>query len=124
MILCIHCGYQNRDGSRFCTACGNRLSADHRTGSLRVLGDLQKREYTVSTSDRFIGRDPVNDLIIDDDEVSGRHAKIWFADDILWIEDLGTTNGTFVNGQRIEGPMGLRNDDLVKIGRTILQILT
>ena len=60
----------------------------------------------------------------DDPELSRRHARIWRADDgRLMVEDLGSTNGTFVNGERISGPTGLDTGDTVALGDTALRVL-
>jgi pSer/pThr/pTyr-binding forkhead associated (FHA) protein len=70
-----------------------------------------------------IGRGGDNALVLDRDEfASGRHARIEAQRDGIWIVDLGSTNGTFVNGQRIDGRRRLRPGDVVKIGDTELQV--
>jgi hypothetical protein len=71
---------------------------------------------------RRIGRRPEMDLSIDwDSEVSGLHAELQgIAGEWTIVDDGLSTNGTFVNGQRINGRQRLRNDDRVRIGRTVL----
>src|SRR5918994_3490609 len=61
-------------------------------------------------------------LTIDDEELSRRHAVIRPGDGGIEIEDLGSTNGTFVNGSRIEGPTRLAGGDTVKLGRSVLEV--
>ena len=123
MILCVHCGQQNKEDSLFCTSCGNGLSEDRFiVGHLRVLSQAVSREYLVSEVERSIGREAVNDIVIDDAEMSGRHAKIRFRGEGFWVEDLNSTNGTFVNGDRIFEPTFLHDEDLLKMGRTLLQL--
>jgi hypothetical protein len=53
--------------------------------------------------------------------VSQVHARLSDRDGQLWIEDTGSTNGTFVNGKRIEAAMRLRKGDKVKLGETVLE---
>ena len=65
-----------------------------------------------------IGRDGA-DLEIDDPKISRRHAKFRSVDGGLEVEDLGSTNGTFVAGQRIEGTVRLKNGDSVRLGGCI-----
>ena len=124
MILCVQCGRQNKNTSRFCTYCGSRLAEDRcLIARLVELDESTHKEYLVSEADRFLGRDASNDIVLEDDQISGSHLKIFFAGGEFWLEDLGTTNGTFLNGERIEGPVILKNEDLVKIGRTIFKFL-
>jgi len=53
--------------------------------------------------------------------VSQVHARLSTRDGRLWIEDTGSTNGTFVNGKRLEAPTELRKGDKVKLGETVLE---
>ena len=57
-----------------------------------------------------------------DTTVSRVHAKIWLADDLCWVEDLGSRYGTTVNGTRITGRQQLREGDLIGIGETTLRV--
>ena len=123
MMLCTHCGEQNKTESQFCTWCGNRLDGDTGLviGRLALLDDEEKQEYLLASAERLVGRDPGNDIVIDDDHVSARHARIWLAAEDFWVEDLGSTNGTFVNGQRIRGAMHLQAGDLIKLGHSLFR---
>jgi pSer/pThr/pTyr-binding forkhead associated (FHA) protein len=67
----------------------------------------------------FIGRDADNDMVIDESHVSGDHAKLVSRDEQVFIEDLGSTNGTFVNGRRITSPVVLNTGDTVQLGTTV-----
>ncbi len=67
----------------------------------------------------FIGRDADNDVVIDEPHVSGDHAKLVSRDEQVFIEDLGSTNGTFVNGNRITSPVVLNSGDTVQLGTTV-----
>jgi hypothetical protein len=66
---------------------------------------------------RTIGREGA-DITLDDDQVSRSHARVSVAGSTITIEDLGSTNGTFVNGTRIEAPTTLAPGDTVRIGAT------
>jgi len=69
-----------------------------------------------------IGRSSENTITLDGDEfASGHHARIESQRDGVWILDLGSTNGTFVNGERVEGRRQLHGGDLVQIGDTELR---
>ncbi|EAX48603.1 FHA domain containing protein [Thermosinus carboxydivorans Nor1] len=63
-----------------------------------------------------IGRSDANDIVINEAYVSHEHACISFYKQQYWLADLNSTNGTFVNGQRITGEVPLRSGDIIKIG--------
>ncbi|MFZ1411677.1 MAG: FHA domain-containing protein [Micropruina sp.] len=67
-----------------------------------------------------IGRSSDCQLILDDDYVSTRHAQIARGGDGYVIEDLGSTNGTYLNGERITVPTPFTLTDTVRIGRTLM----
>jgi len=57
-----------------------------------------------------------------DDYASGHHARVESARDGVWIVDLGSTNGTFVNGDKLAGRRRLKQGDVVRIGQTELRL--
>jgi FHA domain len=68
-----------------------------------------------------IGRQD-GDLVLEDPEVSRRHAVLRRSGESVVVEDLDSTNGTFVNGERIRGPITVGAGDQVRVGRTTLEI--
>jgi diguanylate cyclase (GGDEF)-like protein len=70
-----------------------------------------------------IGRAPTCEIPIDHESVSRRHARVLRKGDAYWVEDLGSTNGTFVNDERVAA-LDLAQGDQLKIGRTIFKFLT
>lgn len=66
-----------------------------------------------------IGRDITNDIVINDPEISRHHARLVRSGSGYAIEDLRSTNATFVNRQRITGPQQLANGDLIGFGETV-----
>jgi len=69
-----------------------------------------------------IGRDDDNVLVLKgDDYASGQHARVDSGLDGTWVVDLGSTNGTYVNGERLEGRRRLHEGDLVQVGDTELR---
>jgi pSer/pThr/pTyr-binding forkhead associated (FHA) protein len=69
-----------------------------------------------------MGRDAGNDIPLPDEAASARHAKLEVRDGEWWIEDLGSTNGTLVNGVRIERAERVRSGDEIAIGRIALRL--
>jgi pSer/pThr/pTyr-binding forkhead associated (FHA) protein len=83
-------------------------------------GPLTGRRFDVD-GDVVIGR-VEGTIVIDDDEISRRHAVVCGAHDGLTIEDLGSTNGTRVNGRRIEKRVELSEGDEIAIGQTTFRV--
>ena len=76
----------------------------------------------LDSSPLMLGRGAGNDLSLDRDEyASARHARIEPRRDGIWIEDVGSTNGTFVNGDRLTEPRRLQPGDVIRIGATDLR---
>ena len=79
-------------------------------------------EYELDAAALTIGRGGQNDVMIDGDEyASARHARIEPRRDGVWVHDLGSTNGTFVNGVRLDRPRKLVDGDVVRVGETELR---
>ena len=70
----------------------------------------------------IIGRSPGSDIVIGAEYVSGRHARFTIMGQNLFIEDLGSTNGTAVNGQRITEPTVLKSGDVVNVGDVAIRV--
>lgn len=68
-----------------------------------------------------IGRGPANALVLDDDAVSNEHAVVTWRNEDWWIQDVGSTNGTLLNGRRITAVTKLQSGDVVQIGRVKLR---
>lgn len=66
-----------------------------------------------------IGRAPSNDLVIDDDSVSGHHAHVWVEGPRAWLQDLASRNGTWLNDERVRGPSPITSGDRIRIGERV-----
>lgn len=75
--------------------------------------------FTLSTAPQTIGRSANNAIVINDAEISRRHVQLTPQSGSFVIEDLGSTNGTFVNGIRLNRPALLKHGDSVAFGDTI-----
>jgi pSer/pThr/pTyr-binding forkhead associated (FHA) protein len=80
------------------------------------------KEFELDSSPLTIGRGGQNDVALEADEfASARHARIEPRRDGVWVNDLGSTNGTFVNGVQLDRPRKLVNGDMVRVGETELR---
>lgn len=70
-----------------------------------------------------IGRNEDNMIVLDDPYISSNHAEVYIDDDRLYIRDLGSTNGTYKNGQRIDGTVEISKGDLIGIGRITFKVI-
>jgi predicted component of type VI protein secretion system len=82
-------------------------------------GPNQGKVAPLEKDELFIGRDLSNDIVINDAEVSRRHARLVLQAGGYVLEDLGSTNGTSVNGQRLMGPYTLRIGDVITLGEHV-----
>ena len=83
-------------------------------------GPLSGRRVEVD-AELVVGREDAG-LTVEDEEISRRHAVVRPGDGGIEIEDLGSTNGTYVNGTRIDGATRLAGGDTVKFGRSVLEV--
>ena len=75
--------------------------------------------FDLKDGDTSVGRSSGSDVVLkSDDYASGRHARLTRHGGLLYVEDLGSTNGTFVNGRKTVGATPVRNGDSVRIGST------
>ncbi len=91
------------------------------TKAVVIQGD--KKGKTLNLDDELvIGRGEKAGLVLDDTYVSTVHARIFSKGDTYMLEDLGSTNGTYINRQRVTSQVELRRGDQVKIGKTVLEM--
>jgi pSer/pThr/pTyr-binding forkhead associated (FHA) protein len=150
-MQCHRCGHGNEAGANFCSSCGATLGdPDETTASLTLLEDRQELEtelgtllddiptdlgilvvrrgpnagstFALDAEATSIGRHPDSNLFLDDVTVSRRHALINRTPDGYQISDVGSLNGTYVRGERID-TAELTDMSEVQIGRFVLTFL-
>ena len=88
-----------------------------------ISGKYQGGEFPITAGKEIVvGRSSDLDMVLVEDMVSRKHARIAMQGDQIWIEDLGSTNGTFVNGEKIKRAR-LKEGDRVLIGTSILKVI-
>jgi Inner membrane component of T3SS, cytoplasmic domain len=88
-----------------------------------VAGSLRGTTVPLHESGLLIGRNPECSLVLTDDFASGRHLRVVPGPDGDWYaEDLGSTNGTFVNNRRISEPTRLGPGAQIRVGQTVLEL--
>jgi hypothetical protein len=112
-------------GPREAAAVGLRPEPELNMGRLVVLRSSaidENTEFVLDSKGISIGRGGPNEVRLDgDDFASAQHARVEPRRDGVWIEDVGSTNGTFVNGVRLSKARKLAIGDLVRVGETDLR---
>jgi len=85
-------------------------------------GSLVGTTLTLMESGVLLGRNPECTLVLDDDFASGRHARIFRRDGGWFVEDLGSTNGTFMGSRRLTEPTPVEIGTTLRIGKTIFEL--
>ena len=100
-----------------------RASGKHVPTMLTVTeGSLAGTTLSLMETGVLLGRNPECTLILDDDFASGRHARIFRRDSGWFVEDLGSTNGTFLGSSKLTQPMPLEVGSTLRIGKTIFEL--
>lgn len=112
---CLNCGYDNRDIAGFCAQCQTALSISPAYPAPRSILPQSlfsstpppaalvcgAQRFSLASSPTLIGRSPGCQIMLGEDSVSGSHAEITWDGANFVVHDLGSTNGTWVNGQRV-----------------------
>lgn len=85
--------------------------------------DLKEGSIIPIRSDVSLGRKDTNSIVLRDQHVSGNHAKIILRNNGLFLEDLNSTNGTFLNGEKVNGKVKLTKKDELRVGTAIFKVL-
>jgi pSer/pThr/pTyr-binding forkhead associated (FHA) protein len=91
--------------------------------SISVLYPEESRQtMQIPETGLLIGRSPDCNLCLTDEFISAKHCKIFFENEELFIEDQGSTNGTFIDGVQVEKKSSLEQEQEIQIGVTVLKI--
>lgn len=90
--------------------------------SLVIYADGAKPRTLKLAASMVIGRSPDCELLIDDTYASQQHARIFGKNGSWYVEDLGSTNGTYVNDQKLAAPAMIQPGDRVRVGTTVLEL--
>jgi FHA domain len=151
-LHCPECGFVNSEGANYCQKCGaflgdvgaessettvayqvtdtgelkpvdfDRLAAEGATLVIRSGGGRAGETFSLDGERTAIGRTPESDVFLDDVTVSRNHALLVRRRDGIYIDDLGSLNGTYVNRERIESRKLVDGDEL-QIGKYKLSYL-
>jgi hypothetical protein len=93
-------------------------------GRLRVLEPVERRGRTYELGDELtVGRAGGCQVALGDDNyVSQLHARVFRRDGQFYVEDLGSTNGTYVNRKKVTAPIVIRKGDRLQIGKTVMEL--
>ncbi len=84
--------------------------------------ELLGRRYQLA-QELTLGRAAGCQITLEDTFVSQLHARIFRAEEVLYVEDLGSTNGTYLNRNKVSGPLLLKVGDQVQVGSTIFELV-
>jgi pSer/pThr/pTyr-binding forkhead associated (FHA) protein len=89
---------------------------------LLQFGGAVIKEIPITKQELTVGRRPDNDIVIDNPTVSGHHCKITMLGDSFFVEDMNSSNGVFVNAQKVDR-LGLKDNDVISIAKHALKFI-
>jgi hypothetical protein len=104
---------------------GRREAKNDRVGPRHLVvtaGALTGTSVTLTDAPVTIGRAADSTVVLDDEYASTRHARLSLIDGAWILDDLGSTNGTYLNRARVTGPTPIRPGMPIKIGNTVLEL--
>ena len=131
-VKCPVCETENAPTEKYCGECGFLLSStpirsgveiEYPTAPCRLVDPSTGREFPLKEGENSIGREST-DVLLADPTVSRRHAVLTVEADKCWIEDLGSTNGTYVSGKQIQPGERVELSDgaELKVGSVVLSV--
>lgn len=101
-----------------------RAGANGRSGGrLKVIEPADHKGLTYDLADELtVGRAGGCQITLDDTYVSQLHARVFRREGSLYVEDLGSTNGTYLNRKKVTAPVAIRRGDRLQIGKTVMEL--
>src|SRR5262249_52980174 len=100
-----------------------RKAARAAPSQLRIVDPEPERGRSFALSDELtVGRAAGCQVTVDDTYVSQLHARVFSRDGQLFVEDLGSTNGTYLNRKKVSGPMVMHRGDRLQVGNTVMEL--
>jgi pSer/pThr/pTyr-binding forkhead associated (FHA) protein len=87
-----------------------------------IEGSLAGTRVALSGKPIFIGRANDSTLVLTDDYASTRHARISETNGVWYLEDLGSTNGTYIGQNKVDGPVPLEAGVAIRVGKTVMEL--
>lgn len=121
---CAACTHENRPGSFFCSQCGSRLHLESESlGELvRMNGPQKDTRLEIYGPVCVMGRSSSVNIVLEEESVSKQHARLTHSEEGFRVEDLQSSNGTFLNGKRVHGVEEVVPGDLLRLGAVILKL--
>lgn len=103
----------------------SKLSISYQPPTLTLIRNTDEEPvpYRFTVPEIIIGRDPACDFVLEDSTVSAQHSHLSFRQGHWWIEDLRSTNGTYLNNEPISASLVITSGDEIRFGQVILTIL-
>ena len=102
----------------------NRVKGSTESCLVLITGPNPGKRFVLSQREYTVGRDPECDIVVDLDNVSRRHARFTVGNHRVYVEDLDSTNGTYVGNDEIREQTELRSGDFVKVGGGLFKFLS
>ncbi len=121
--ICPSCGGKNPESAIICSNCIEDISSvtpqeENNENKPTALVIFEGKEYKIE-SPCIIGRNEfLKEILSEYKTISRKHLKIYFEEGSWFIEDLNSTNGTFLNGEPIKNKHILKNEDVIGLGQT------
>jgi pSer/pThr/pTyr-binding forkhead associated (FHA) protein len=102
----------------------NRSGGNGKGGSrLKVIEPADQKGQSYDLGDELtVGRAGGCQITLDDTYVSQLHARVFRRENQLYVEDLGSTNGTYLNRKKVTAPIAIRRGDRLQIGKTVMEL--